>query len=75
MRSNNVEVRGCCMGIPFGCGSLLLLGIGVVLWQFPPSILTMLSTLGAVVGTILLAAVVLMTVGWLDEKRGMRELG
>ena len=74
MRSKNVEVRGCCLGIPFGCGSLLLLGLGAGLWLFPPTALTLLSTLGAIVGTAMLALVVLIAVGWLDERRGMREL-
>ena len=27
-----VEVRGCCMGIPFGCGSLVLLVVGCLVW-------------------------------------------
>ena len=31
---SNVQVRGCCCGIPFGCGVFLLL-IGLAgLWQF-----------------------------------------
>lgn len=26
------KVVGCCFGIPFGCGTLLLLAASVVLW-------------------------------------------
>ena len=31
---SDVEVRGCCCGIPFGCGSVLLLLSGFCLWPF-----------------------------------------
>ena len=31
---SNFQVRGCCCGIPFGCGILLLLLLaGAFLWQ------------------------------------------
>jgi hypothetical protein len=32
--SSNVQVRGCCCGIPFGCGTLLILTASVALWRF-----------------------------------------
>jgi hypothetical protein len=31
----DVQVRGCCMGIPFGCGTLLL-ALAVAVWQLLP---------------------------------------
>lgn len=29
----DVQVRGCCCGIPFGCGTLALAGAGIALWK------------------------------------------
>ena len=29
----DVQVRGCCCGIPFGCGTLMFLGAGIALWS------------------------------------------
>ena len=31
---SNVQVRGCCCGIPFGCGVLVLALLAVALWRF-----------------------------------------
>lgn|GEM_PF-3002258 len=31
---NDIQVRGCCCGIPFGCGTVLLLTAGAALWQY-----------------------------------------
>nr|CAA9292053.1 hypothetical protein AVDCRST_MAG63-4416 [uncultured Armatimonadetes bacterium] len=57
MRTNNIRFRGCCCGIPFGCGSILALsggalllgqaGPGWLLWAGP-------ATLAAVVGALAL---------------------
>lgn len=69
MHAKNVEVRGCCMGIPFGCGSLLLLGIGVALWRFPVSAAALLGILAVVALAVLGAAVGLIALGCLDTKR------
>ena len=30
---SRVKVRGCCCGIPFGFGGLLLVGGALALWQ------------------------------------------
>jgi hypothetical protein len=27
---NKVQVRGCCCGIPFGCGTLLVLAVALI---------------------------------------------
>jgi hypothetical protein len=29
----NVQVRGCCCGIPFGCGVLVLALLAVLVWH------------------------------------------
>lgn len=29
----NVQVRGCCCGIPFGCGALVLALLAVLVWH------------------------------------------
>jgi len=31
---SNVQVRGCCCGIPFGCGVLVVVLLAVGLWRF-----------------------------------------
>ncbi|HEX7186073.1 MAG TPA: hypothetical protein VF756_29880 [Thermoanaerobaculia bacterium] len=31
--ADNVRVRGCCCGIPFGCGFSLLLIAAAALWR------------------------------------------
>ncbi len=31
---SNVQVRGCCCGIPFGCGTLILALVVAGLWHF-----------------------------------------
>lgn len=31
--ADNVRVRGCCCGIPFGCSLSLLLIAGAALWR------------------------------------------
>ena len=36
--ANRFQVRGCCCGIPFGCGALVIAGAVVAVWQYaiPP---------------------------------------
>jgi hypothetical protein len=34
VRANQIKVRGCCCGIPFGCGSVLLLLLGLLSAQY-----------------------------------------
>jgi hypothetical protein len=31
---SNVKFRGCCCGVPFGCGVLVLALLAVILWRF-----------------------------------------
>lgn len=59
---SNVQVRGCCCGIPFGCGVLVLALLAVVLWRFvvpgdlwPAGAGRTLALLLAVPGVVLLA--------------------
>jgi hypothetical protein len=59
---SNVQVRGCCCGIPFGCGVLVVALLAVVLWRFvvpgdlwPTGIGKTLGLLLAVPGVVLLA--------------------
>jgi len=59
---SNVKVRGCCCGIPFGCGVLLIALLAVVLWRFvipgdlwPAGAGRALALLLAVPGVVLLA--------------------
>jgi hypothetical protein len=59
---SNVQVRGCCCGIPFGCGVLLIALLAVVLWRFvvpgdlwPAGAGRILALLLAVPGVVLLA--------------------
>jgi hypothetical protein len=59
---SNVQVRGCCCGIPFGCGVLVLALLAVVLWRFvvpgdlwPAGAGKTLALLLAVPGVVLLA--------------------
>jgi hypothetical protein len=59
---SNVQVRGCCCGIPFGCGVLLIALLAVVLWRFvvsgdlwPAGAGKTLALLLAVPGVVLLA--------------------
>jgi hypothetical protein len=59
---SNVQVRGCCCGIPFGCGVLVLALLAVVLWRFvipgdlwPVGAGKTLALLLAVPGVVLLA--------------------
>lgn len=59
---SNVKVRGCCCGIPFGCGVLVLALLAVVLWRFvipgdlwPAGAGRTLALLLAVPGVVLLA--------------------
>ncbi len=59
---SNVQVRGCCCGIPFGCGVLLIALLAVVLWRFvvpgdlwPAGAGGTLALLLAVPGVVLLA--------------------
>jgi hypothetical protein len=33
----NVQVRGCCCGIPFGCGVLVLALLAVLVWHLAAS--------------------------------------
>lgn len=74
MHPKNVEVRGCCMGIPFGCGSVLFLLAGAALWHLPqsgqlPFLLTVL--LVSAVGFTLFA-LALVGSEWLRERRENR---
>jgi hypothetical protein len=32
--SNAFQVRGCCCGIPFGCGVLVFVTAAVAVWRF-----------------------------------------
>jgi hypothetical protein len=35
---SNVKFRGCCCGIPFGCGVLVLIvGASAALWKIAPA--------------------------------------
>ncbi len=59
---SNVKFRGCCCGIPFGCGVLLIALLAVVLWRFvmpgdlwPAGAGKTLALLLAVPGVVLLA--------------------
>lgn len=59
---SNVQVRGCCCGIPFGCGVLLIALLAVALWRFvvpgdlwPAGAGKTLALLLAVPGVVLLA--------------------
>ena len=59
---SNVKVGGCCCGIPFGCGVLVLALLAVVLWRFvvpgdlwPAGAGKTLALLLAVPGVVLLA--------------------
>ena len=59
---SNVKFRGCCCGIPFGCGVLVLALLAVVLWRFvipgdlwPAGAGKTLALLLAVPGVVLLA--------------------
>jgi hypothetical protein len=75
MRSKEVKVRGCCMGIPFGCGSVLCLVMGVALWQnlIPGfSWLTAAAVLAAASGVLVLGAAALIVFEWFHEKRLIR---
>jgi hypothetical protein len=75
MRSKDVKVRGCCMGIPFGCGSLLFLAGGVALWQnLLPGVswLTAAAVLASVIGVLVFGAAALVAFEWLHEKRLIR---
>jgi hypothetical protein len=27
------QVRGCCCGVPFGCGTVILVALGYCLWK------------------------------------------
>lgn len=61
---SDVKVRGCCCGIPFGCGVLLIALLAVALWRFavpgdlwPSGTGKTLVLLLAVPGVVLLARV------------------
>jgi len=46
VRTNNIQVRGCCCGIPFGCGTLVLLLLGFGLYQYAvPAVWAALTSL------------------------------
>ncbi len=46
---SNVQIRGCCCGIPFGCGVLMFAGgVSFIAWQ-----LGALSWLPSWIGVIL----------------------
>jgi hypothetical protein len=59
---SNVKVGGCCCGIPFGCGVLVIALLAVALWRFvapgdlwPFGAGKALALLLAVPGAVLLA--------------------
>jgi hypothetical protein len=60
---SNVQFRGCCCGVPFGCGVLVLALLAVALWKLAmPGILwpsgagkTIALALLAIPGVVLLA--------------------
>jgi hypothetical protein len=72
MRSKNIQVRGCCMGIPFGCGSLLFFGIcaGLYLHLLPG--FSLLAVSAYVFGALVLGTVTLIVAEWFHEKRELR---
>ncbi len=65
MGSNKVEVRGCCMGIPFGCGTLFVLFLG-----FAASATPHVSLLAVSVG---LAVAFCVGIAFLSVLGGMHE--
>jgi hypothetical protein len=69
MRRKQIEVRGCCMGIPFGCGTVLLLVLGALFLQNPPSTTFLLTAVAWVMFALVTAAGVLIAVEWLLENR------
>ena len=71
MYPKNVEVRGCCMGIPFGCGSLLLLGTGAVLLYAPHSGQFLLTALVAAICFLFISLSALIGFEWLQETRSV----
>jgi polyferredoxin len=72
MRSKQIEVRGCCMGIPFGCGSILLVALAGVFVQYQPSITLLLTTAGAAITAVVIAAAALIITEWFLEQRNER---
>ena len=45
--ADRVKVRGCCCGIPFGCGVFVVLGGALALWQAAAPALSSLVALFA----------------------------
>ncbi len=74
-RSKNIEVRGCCMGIPVGCSSVLMLIIGFTVWQNPLSGLSLMNALLVVGSVLVVALATLLTMGWYAEKRERQQSG
>jgi hypothetical protein len=69
MRAKQIEVRGCCMGIPFGCGSILLLVLAALFVQNPPSTTFLLTAVAWVMVALATAVGILIAVEWLLENR------
>ncbi len=70
MRRKQVEVRGCCMGIPFGCSTVLLGVLAALIGIYKPSASFLLTSLAVLVMAAFTAAVVLITVELILENRG-----
>jgi hypothetical protein len=60
------------MGIPFGCGSVLFLLMGLTGWQFTPSLPFFLMALGITAAAVAAGAVILIAVEWALEARTRR---
>ena len=74
MKTKDVKVRGCCMGIPFGCGSLFLLAltVGGMLGYVPLSGTLLLTAVGRAVAGVALFAGGLIVSEWLRESLSVR---
>jgi hypothetical protein len=67
----NVKVRGCCCGIPFGCGVLVLALLATALWKLlPPVHLWSAGGIGGTLAFLIVPGVVLAVAIGVGAKRG-----